>query len=101
MGAPRSVLVKMDIEESEFGVLEQLTSEDFGKIVSLHVEFHYNLRAPSKEDIRRSAALFRRLRDHLVVVDAAAGFYGAPSDLLGVEWPKLLLVSLIGPETCR
>lgn len=97
---PNSVLLKMDIEESEFGVLGSLTDEEYSKILSLHVEYHFNLHGVSPEEMRSAAKVFKQVRDHLAVVDGAGGFYGGTQMVGGVGWPKLMAVSYSALSAC-
>eukprot|EP00933_Yihiella_yeosuensis_P023708 TRINITY_DN18450_c0_g4_i1.p1 TRINITY_DN18450_c0_g4~~TRINITY_DN18450_c0_g4_i1.p1 ORF type:complete len:476 (+),score=70.70 TRINITY_DN18450_c0_g4_i1:120-1547(+) len=90
---PASALVKMDIEGSEYDVLEGLTADDFLQIGSLHVEYHFNYGCPTKSHLERAAKVLQHVAQHLVVVDAGAGFYGDPCLVDGKPFPKLLTVS--------
>jgi len=101
-GAPnRSVLMKIDIEESEWGVLESLSDADFARILSLHVEYHFNYRPPSVSELKRAKAVLQRVRQQLAVVDGIASYYGSPNLMKGTEVPKLLAVSYSSEPACN
>merc|ERR1712217_853973 len=66
----RTVLVKMDIEGSEFAVLREIDAQIMKKIAYLTVEFHFLYdRCRNTQELKQ---LFSRLSDEFIVVDGAA-----------------------------
>jgi len=93
-GVPeRSVLLKMDIERSEFDILEYMSDEDWKRIRSLHVEYHMNYYCPDEVEWNRILRILRRVRQKLAVVDGAAGYYGTNCTFAQSPMPKLFAVS--------
>jgi len=95
-----SVLVKMDIERSEFEVLLGLTESDWARIGSLHVEYHMNYECPSEQEWFMIQRVLWRARQNLAVVDAAAGYYAPHCTLEGSIIPKLFAVSYVAESLC-
>jgi len=95
-----SVLLKMDVEESEWSILESLSEADLAKITSLHVEYHFNYRCPSVQDLARARAIMQKVRQHFAVVDGAAGYYTPDCFVDGTAFPKLLAVSYMAKPFC-
>eukprot|EP00404_Azadinium_spinosum_P004817 CAMPEP_0180473386 /NCGR_PEP_ID=MMETSP1036_2-20121128/30128_1 /TAXON_ID=632150 /ORGANISM="Azadinium spinosum, Strain 3D9" /LENGTH=270 /DNA_ID=CAMNT_0022480657 /DNA_START=48 /DNA_END=860 /DNA_ORIENTATION=- len=99
--ANASVLMKMDIEGSEFDVLGSLTPSDFERLSSLNVEYHFNQgRCPDSDEIDRALRVMQHVRKHLVVVDAAADYYGPECRVDGALFPKMFAVSYTARSTC-
>jgi len=92
--------VKIDIEYSEFEVLPQLRAEDFRRISSLHVEYHFNGPCPSSAEVIDVTKTLAWVNKHLAVIDGAAGYYGTACMVDGVAFPKLLAVSYSAREFC-
>ena len=74
---PLAVHVKMDVEGSEWSVLENLTSTDFARIRTIDAELHFGFSAaseatyrnwPVSERVRREVEIFERLLKSFAVV---------------------------------
>lgn len=74
---PLAVHVKMDVEGSEWSVLENLTSTDFARIRTIDAELHFGFLAaseatyrnwPVSERVRREVEIFERLLKSFAVV---------------------------------
>lgn len=100
--ANATVLLKMDIETHEFPVLETLGDEDFARIGSLNVEYHFNAgECPTEKDLYIAESVFQRVRKHMAVVDAAAAYYdqGCP-EVGGIRFPNLIAASYASRSLC-
>lgn len=97
---PASALLKLDIEYSEYDILGNLTSATGVPIAALNVEYHFNHACPTEEEITRRTEVFRHMKEHLKVVDAAAAYYGPTCFIGGKPFPKLLAVSYSAPGLC-
>lgn len=98
----RSVLVKLDIEGSEFDVLHELTKKSLRKLGYLTVEFHFmagaGMRCCGYEKLK---SIFQKLADEFVVIDGAAMRWGSETDCDmdgGYKWPNAFTVSYIPKE---
>jgi len=98
--AERSVIVKMDIEESEWEALGTLSDEDFSKISSLHVEYHFNHRCPDEEYLEKARVVMERVREHLAVIDGIASIYGDLCKVGGIDFPRFFAVSYAAEAMC-
>lgn len=98
----RSLLMKLDIEGSEFDVLNELTSASMRKVGYLTVEFHFlettGTRCCAFNQIK---SLFARLAEEFVVIDGAEMKWGQDQDCHlegGYAWPSAMSVSYIPKE---
>lgn len=100
---PRSVLMKIDIEHSEFGVLQELSADSFGKIAFLTVEYHFfggfGTRCCGFEEMKE---LFQKLQKDFLVLDGEALRWGKDLTDCGIAggyaWPPLLSVSYVARD---
>lgn len=96
-----SLLIKMDIEESEYNVFEAMSTEDFARIGSLSVEYHFNHACADPFYIARAERVLQKVRRELEVIDAAAGYYHSESCKVGGKpFPKVLAVSYAARSHC-
>lgn len=98
----RSLLVKLDIEGSEFDVLRELSDASFRKIAYLTVEYHFmGFLGTRCCDLGKVKELFQRLANEFVVIDGAAMRWGQESDCKiegNFNWPNALSVSYIARD---
>jgi len=98
----RSVLMKLDIEGSEFDVLHELTSASMRKVGYLTVEFHFLDQTGTRCcAFNRIKSLFHRLTEEFVVIDGAEMQWGGERDCNlegGYVWPNAMTVSYIPKE---
>lgn len=85
-----NVIVKMDIEGSEYEVLENLTPAEWSKIGGLVVEFHGLSRA---ENRRCLAALLLKLAPFYFVAHVHGNNCGSVVKLNGVDFPTIIEVT--------
>lgn len=95
----RSVLMKIDIESSEWQVLTELPVTSLRKIASLTVEYHFMTKMGSRCcGMEKVKELFERLAQEFIVVDGSAMRWGNEADCGiegGYKWPNALSVSYV------
>lgn len=97
-----SVLVKLDIEGSEFDVLRELEDAAMRKIAYLTVEFHFLAQFGTRCcGLKRVKELLERLGREFIVIDGAAMRWGKERDCQmegGYNWPNAISVSYVARE---
>jgi len=96
----RSVLMKLDIEGSEFDVLRELPDSSLRKIAYLTVEYHF-LGGDRCCDLGKVKELFQRLANEFLIIDGAAMRWGKETDCKiegNFNWPNALSVSYIARD---
>lgn len=105
----RSVVLKMDIEGSEWDVLAGLSDEDWGKISALHVEFHFQRRGgrapwllgcPDDAYFAKAKDVMALVRQHMAVIDGTAAIYGNLCRVGDIDFPQFLAVSYAADAIC-
>lgn len=110
---PASVLVKMDIESSEWNVLGNLSKTHFSQLGSLHVEYHLpearrhshssKLACPDLDHgdhLERLRRVLSWTGEHLAVVEGSAYFYGKQCLVGGKPFPHMLTVNYAPRTAC-
>jgi len=96
-----SVLVKIDVETSEWDVLESLSAHDFARMASLNVEYHlWRPEFLGCDQVDRMLRTLRWVAQNMAVVDASAGYWGHTCSLDGTQIPQILAVSYVAFSRC-
>jgi len=98
----RSMLLKLDIEGSEFDVLRELADASLRKVAYLTVEYHFMSETSTRCcDLGAVRDLFQRLANEFLVIDGAAMRWGKEADCEiegGFEWPNALSISYVARD---
>jgi len=96
------MLLKLDIEGSEFDVLRELSNASLRKVAYLTVEYHFMGETGTRCcDLGRVKDLFQRLANEFLVIDGAAMRWGTQPDCKiegSFDWPNALTVSYIARD---
>mmetsp|Transcript_63457 Transcript_63457/g.147882 ORF Transcript_63457/g.147882 Transcript_63457/m.147882 type:complete len:260 (+) Transcript_63457:77-856(+) len=95
-------LVKMNIERSELGVLENLADKDWARIGMLHVVYHLNSGTCNDTGamVEKVAGVMGIVRRHMAIVNASAAYWGTDCQVNGVSVPKIIQVSYKAKSLC-
>lgn len=96
----RSVLMKLDIEHSEFDVLQELSADSFGKIAFFTVEWHFMGNRCC--GFQQHKELFQRIQKEFLVLDGEAMRWGKNLVDCGInggyQWPPAMSVSYVARD---